>query len=438
MKKVSLKIKIIFICIIVAILAIICLVKVGSSIASNQREKVILYETVYYRNAQEIDINEENINITELIEDLSKFNNLEIVNFRKTALCSAEMQQLKDSYPTIQFNASIEEKVFNTYVPINTDLIDLSNDTVDNSILEKLSIFKKLKKVIIVNNNLSINEIKTLIDTYPNISFTISLEYMGLKFNNKIEELDLSNRTIENKEEFQTLLSIMQNLKFVNMCYTNYSNEELDALNKQFPDTKIVWMLQLGKWKLRTDAVAFSVLITQFDYKRLTSDDIQILKYCTDLRALDLGHQSITDISVIGEYLPELRVLILADNKISDISPLKSMKNLHFLELFMNQITDFSPLKENTELVDLNISFNPMINDFTGLLDFKKLERLWVVNCVSYQNFQFLKEHYSNAIVNNSGPGSTEAGWRQHERYFKMINMYYNNYIDECFTKYDI
>ena len=53
------------------------------------------------------------------------------------------------------------------------------------------------------------------------------------------------------------------------------------------------------------------IFIYNYNYERLRSKDIQVLKYCTDLRCLDLGHQSIVDISVIGDYLPELRLLMV-------------------------------------------------------------------------------------------------------------------------------
>ena len=75
------------------------------------------------------------------------------------------------------------------------------------------------------------------------------------------------------------------------------------------------------------------MLIYDYDYVRLTSADIEVLKYCTDLQALDLGHQAITDISVIGDYLTQLRILILVDNKVNDLTPLSKLKHLHYLEL---------------------------------------------------------------------------------------------------------
>ena len=71
-----------------------------------------------------------------------------------------------------------------------------------------------------------------------------------------------------------------------------------------------------------------------------------MLKYCTDLRALDIGHQAITDLSVIGEHLTELRVLIIADNKVTDLTPLSNLRHLHYLEFFVNRVSDLSPLAE--------------------------------------------------------------------------------------------
>ena len=222
------------------------------------------------------------------------------------------------------------------------------------------------------------------------------------------------------------------------MSNTNLTNEQLGALREQFPKVRIDWVVHLGKWSLRTDAVAFSVLIVQYDYKRMTSEDIQVLKYCTELQALDLGHQAIEDISVIGEYLPNLRVLILADNKIKDISPIAKLKHLHYLELFMNNITDSTPLASCKELVDVNISFNYHFSNVDGIMDLPLLERLWLISDnISAESYKKIRERYPNVNMVTTGSGSTNSGWRTHERYFAMIDMYRNNYISDSFLKYD-
>ena len=164
-----------------------------------------------------------------------------------------------------------------------------------------------------------------------------------------------------------------------------------------------------------------------------------MLKYCTDLRALDIGHQAVTDISVIGDYLPELRILILADNRISDLTPLSKLKHLHYLEFFVNRVSDLSPLAECRELVDLNISYNYRISDITPLLDLPLLERLWLESCpISDEKVDILRERYPNSKIIKYGKGSVDQGWRSHPRYRAMIEMYHKkNFISELFSRYD-
>ncbi|MGM9634895.1 MAG: hypothetical protein ACI3YE_01945, partial [Candidatus Avispirillum sp.] len=65
-------------------------------------------------------------------------------------------------------------------------------------------------------------------------------------------------------------------------------------------------------------------------------------------------------------------------------------------------------------------------------------ERLWLEHCnVSYEDAQLLMETYPDARVVYYGTGSVDQGWRGHDRYFAMIDMYHNNYMSELFSMYD-
>ena len=171
----------------------------------------------------------------------------------------------------------------------------------------------------------------------------------------------------------------------------------------------------------------------------MTSDSIQVLKYCTDLRALDLGHQAISDLSVIGDYLPELRLLILADNQVRDLTPLKKLKHLHYLELFVNRISDISPLKDLHELVDVNISYNGGLYDIEPLLYSPMMERIWLESTsVGGNGFALLEQTYPDAKIVRFGSGSVDQGWRWgHPRYEQMMDMWFNDYYGDEFSKFD-
>lgn len=344
---------------------------------------------------------------------------------------------LSSSTQEIQKNIYIYNKIYSK----ETTELDLSNDNVDSNIMLELSKLPKLKKVTINNQILPQNLQIDLEKKYPKIKFYWKVKVLNKTVKNTIKELDLSDSKVKDIDTFKSSLKLLDNLKYLDMSDCNLSNKKLAKLRKEFPNIKIVWRIYLGKWSLKTDAVSFSVLITRFDYRRMKSADIEVLKYCTDLQALDLGHQSITDISVIGEYLPNLRLLILADNKISNIKPLKKLKHLHYLELFMNNIKDISPLKHCKELVDLNLAHIGPLYDFSPLLNnkFPLLERLWIENSGgTAKYYPLLKSKYPKVRIVHTGYGSTHSGWRTHPRYYAMIDMFYKrDYISDLFTKYD-
>ena len=358
----------------------------------------------------------------------------------------AHIISLYNSYKNVSVSYLDYQSNFSTdigglSIPYSASEIDLSSIVVDDDIIKKLELFRNLKKVIIKNQNLSTEFQINMEKKFPNIEFEWDVTLLGNLVDSKIETLDLTKCKVQDINSFKTSLSLLHNLKKLDMSDCNLSNEDLAKLREEFPNTKIVWKIYLGKWSLKTDVISFSVLVTRFDYRRMTSADIEVLKYCTDLQALDVGHQSITDISVIGEYLPNLRILILADNKISDISPISKLKHLHYLELFMNNIKDISPLVSCTELVDLNLAHIPSLYDFSPLIDndFHLLERLCMQNSGgTTKYYNSIRAKYPNVKIVYKGYGSTHSGWRTHPRYFAMIDMFNKrNYMNELFSKYD-
>ena len=345
--------------------------------------------------------------------------------------------------PKEKINSDIGIDINGSQYSMKITEIDLSNVGDNGRLvysLGKISKFPGLKKVRIKKKKIPIDMQYQLESTYPNIDFEWNVRILGKKYSNQVKKLDFSNYTINDMKSFKKSLKLFHKLKYLDMSDCNLSNEKLAALRKEFPKVKVVWRIYLGKWSLKTDSVAFSVLIADFSHRRMTSRDIQVLKYCTDLQALDLGHQAITDISVIN-HLPDLRILILADNRIRDISPIAKLKHLHYLELFMNNISDISPLIKCKEMVDLNLAHIPALHDFSPIINhkFPLLERLCVQNSGGTSRYLgSIFRAYPKVRIVYRGYGSTHSGWRSHPRYFAMINMFYKrNYISKEFSKYD-
>ncbi len=350
---------------------------------------------------------------------------------------------MRDTLTTLRPGVTVEAKVvyplYGGEYPENTTHLDLREVAVDGDLATHLSHFPSLTSVDLHGADLSVESKLALRQAFPHVLFGWTVDILGREIDSLTEELDLSGKTVRDLPAFRQAVSLLCGLKTLVMCDCGVSNEDMAALREEFPAVKVVWRVYMGeKWSLRTDAVTFSVLIRVHDYTSMTSEDIQVLKYCTDLQALDLGHQAITDISVIGDYLPNLRVLILADNRITDISPLAKLKKLHYVELFVNKITNVSPLASCRELVDVNLSYNKELSDISCLLDLPMIERFWMEHtALSAKDEAALHTAYPQAKVVTVGEGSVDQGWRTHERYYAMRDMWRNNYISESFSKFD-
>ncbi len=266
------------------------------------------------------------------------------------------------------------------------------------------------------------------------------VELYGTVYPYDTERIDISGTAVEDIEYLAGQLSKLGRLTYVDMCDCGLSNEQMEGLTERFPNIKFVWKVTLGLWTIRTDCVAFSTLKDGTITYRLTNEDVKVLKYCTDMVALDLGHNRVTDISFL-QYMPELRILILVDNRvegyddvyISDLSYLKYTPKLKYLEFFVGSVSDISFLQDTPELVDLNISYNP-VSDVWNLMKLPKIERLYIEHTnLTEEDYRLLQETYPQAQIVYYGEGSVDQGWREHERYYAMMDMFRNNYVNELF-----
>ena len=237
-------------------------------------------------------------------------------------------------------------------------------------------------------------------------------------------ELNLDNVPVSDPAQIEAIIRLMPNLQRISMVGCGLSDEAMGALFDAYPQIKFVWVVSFGKYRLRTDATAFTTNLYAVNDYHYTSATFAPLRYCTDLMMLDLGHCDITGIEGLAG-LKKLRVLILADNNISDISPLAGLQDLEYVELFMNKkIRDFTPLANKEKLVDLNIYYCP-IQDVTPLTTCTNLRRLWAGQCgLDGSEVSRLKKALPNCKVVTRGSSSTGEGWREHKHYNVLKKMY--------------
>ena len=234
------------------------------------------------------------------------------------------------------------------------------------------------------------------------------------------------------------VLAKYPNLKKVDMYDIPVTYRQVEELVSLYPDVEFGWTLKIKEHLVRTDATAFSTLHWSGDPVHSTKE-MSVLRYCKQLKALDIGHNLVDDISWLEE-LPDLRFLIIAINRVSDISPLAKLTKLEYLEMFNNLVTDISPLKGLTHLMDLNIGYNH-ITDFSPLYEMTWLKRLWMSNAYEKKRdvpedvVRTLKEKLPDCEIDwQSKP--TLGGWRDHPHHdtikemFDKKNMHYVPFSD--------
>ena len=254
------------------------------------------------------------------------------------------------------------------------------------------------------------------------------LSYRGFTADRDAEVIDLGDVTIKSLEGFIAYLQQFPHLKQADLYATPLSPESIDALTEAFPQVTFGMTMRIGDHLVRTDATAFSTLHGNSS-RHHDEDDFRYLKYCTNLLALDIGHNSVRDVSFLYD-LPDLKVLILACNEITDITPVGSLHQLEYLELFKNDVRDLSCLEACTKLIDLNVCFNH-IDDLTPIAKLPGLQRLWVFNSnnwsdadpVDGQQLALLKQALPQCHIDSTSY-STLGGWRDHRRYYIVSNMF--------------
>lgn len=234
------------------------------------------------------------------------------------------------------------------------------------------------------------------------------------------EYINLGSATVQDWDAFIAFLRQFPNLKKVDMFATQITADKVALLTKEFPDVEFGWTLQLMKYKdkhiVRTDATAFSTLHGVCPSHG--TEEFALLKYCTNMLALDLGHNNITDLSLLRS-MPHLRVLILGENpNLKNIAEIGNLQDLEYLELFSCGITDISPLTKLTNLMDLNLG-NNRVADWRPLKEMTWLKRLWIPGMTAkYLNKDELKELQEalpdTVIMANVDYEDypTSAGWR--------------------------
>lgn len=288
-------------------------------------------------------------------------------------------------------------------------------------LLRALRCLPKLSRVELGDESegLTLEEVAQLEEALPDVRFTYAFTVYGVSASTTDTKLNLSHIPVEDGgAQVRQAMACMPKLSYLDMDSCGVSNEEMAAIRDDFPKVKVVWRVWFGDhYSARTDTECILASKPSLGGE-LYVGNCESLKYCTDVRYLDIGHNpSLTTIDFI-RYMPKLEVAILAMCAWTDGSPLACCPELEYLELqpdtaYEGAISDLTPLSGLQKLRHLNLC-NTSVMDISPLYGLTKLERLWLggwVN-VSMDQIEEMKRCAPDCEINYTCGDPTEGHWR--------------------------
>lgn len=327
----------------------------------------------------------------------------------------------EETFPDISFDYSFH--LFGKPMKLTASSLNLKTASPEEirSSLDTISVLHDLKKIDLGNDEredaLSWEDILALREAAPEAEIAYRFKLYDREVNLTDETLDFSYvQILDNGEALLDAARCMPHLKTLDMDSCGIGNQRMEEIRDALPDTEVIWRIFFGTtYTARTDVER--ILASSPSYGgTLRNRDIEVLKYCTKLKYLDIGHnEAITDLSVVN-YMPDLEVLIIAMNPLGDLTPLAKCKHLEYLELFYSRTDDLSPLAEVKSLKHLNVGHCPFLHDISPIYDLD-LERFYLGNYLSCpvpaEQVDHYRELHPDCEVDNTAYESSEAGWRR-------------------------
>ena len=307
-----------------------------------------------------------------------------------------------------------------TEYPADCTELDLSDYTYSKikSHADFLNALPKLESVLLVDGDggvsLTLDEVLKLQELCPDLHLRYKFELFGQTVTTDAERLDYVKVTIGDSglDEFRRVMPIMKKLTYLCLDSCDTSNEATAALREELaPQCKVVWRVFMGQMNALTDT--YKIWATW----NLDETRAQLLKYFTEAKYIDLGHNHITSLDFMN-YMPDLEMAIVALNDLRDISGIANCTKLEYLEIFTNtELTDedMVHLSGLTNMKYLNVSNLPKLRSLAFTDNMTQLRWLWcTMSYMPKDEVNRVKELHPDCTVNyiyfTGDP--TEYGWR--------------------------
>ncbi len=387
--------------------------------------RIHLDDQSYARDVGSIDLTRSAATYDVLATVMGYFYDGTNFELRDDTLTEQERLALREAFPQHTVNWGVE--LMGQRFASTETMLDFSDAEIDvDALVAAAPRFYDVQEIKL--SGCTTEELLEIHKAYPNAQLHSNLTVRGVQFSTDAEEIDFSGIKMEDTQEIEQFLPLMNNLKKVIMSDCGIPDEQMDELNKRHENVQFVWTVYFSIYKLRTDAKAFcasNLPARGYVAIKMNNEQLEPIKYCTELIALDLGHMRYDDLSFLKD-MKKLEYLILVEACYTDISVLGELTELKYLELFNNKLTDLSPLLNCKKLEHLNLGYTHGY-DPAPLAEMTQLKRLWIpgrrFGSAQLKQIQTALPNTEVYAPRDDDDGSVGGKWREADIYFEMRNL---------------
>ena len=399
-------------------LEVLYTVDMGGSVISNQDSTATLPSGGYTLEA--------------LLENLAYLPKLTTLSLPGMNLSAQQVEQLLQAYPELNLDYTVT--LFGTAYSQDTTTLDLTAMTTPQveEAAQKLGLLTNLTDVEL-SSSLTIQDVALLQESAPRISFHYSFELFGKTISTTDEEIIFKNQAIGNQGEadIRQALPILDGCQRFVLDNCQIDSEVLAKIREDFRDgPKVVWRVFFGvdgRYNLLTDAETLRAVYN------VTDKTCGPMKYCEDVKYMDIGHnEQLTDLSFVG-YMPNIEVLIASGCAVEELVGFENCKKLTWLELAScGKLKNIDSLAGCESLTYLNICYT-------------KVTDLMPLDTLPLKRFVYLKprvstEEQNTFVAIHDGCRSVFYGysnpwtpWRYDDN-GKTYNAYYKDVVRKAFN----
>lgn len=358
--------------------------------------------------------------LEELISNMKYLPDLTALELPNTQLTWEQLQQITGAYPDVAVSYTVDL----LGAEMSPDVTELDFSALEpaqvEELAETLKMLPNVNQVQLMDENgaskFAPADVKKLMDTMPGVTMLYSFELFGQTVSTTDERVEFVKVDIGNEgiPQIREALDILPSCTYFLMDTCGVDNEVMAQLRDDYPDTKVVWRVFWAFYHDLTDAEMIHCTCDMED------NNVDVLKYMTDVKYLDIGHNSqLHNIDFIN-YMPKLEIAIIVDSGVYDLEPFANCPNLEWLEIVnCRNLTDLSPLANCKNLKGLNISGAFKIKDLSPLFELEHMERLYLGrNSLDDGQYEAACEALPNCWVTNEAHSSGNVslnyaiGWR--------------------------